>query len=623
MKVIESAIKLMKKGYVCDYCLGRAFGNLLTGKSNKERGEAIRQVLAMVFDSGENLDIDLSNFYSINLRNRKVEVEKKTCYFCNGIFEKIEEIADKIIEKLKEYEFDTFLIGTKLSHELLQKEEEMIEEVGAEFYESLKSTLNREIGKIVERKTGKKADRNYPDITILVDLEKNTISLQVKSLFVYGEYQKLSRSIPQATWYCPYCKGKGCEKCKGTGLLYPTSVQMIIEKPLLKVAKGKKSKIHGCVASDTKILLSNNLSIPIEKLDGNWENYEILTFDINKKRVVPSKLVDFVKINLDGSGLKVFEITTKETGRKIIATADHAFLTPKGMLPLSEIKVGDKVAVYPLEALTSQIKDEIIISEDNVLDTIQRLQPKLVFRTNAKKVIRELKERGLLSISTQNLKKGIVWETIEEIKEVKVPHVFDITTRSRTHTFIANGFIVSNSGREDIDARCLAWRPFIIEIVKPKIRKIDLKEIEKKINKSKKVKVRNLKIIKDGKQLIRKIKTERSEKTYRAIVTFEKPIDKEKLKELKQLNGAIIFQKTPTRVLARRSDKERKRKVIKISYKLVNKKTLELTIRASAGLYIKELISGDNGRTKPNISEILNNIPKKILLDVIKIHRGG
>jgi len=101
------------------------------------------------------------------------------------------------------------------------------------------------------------------------------------------------------------------------------------------------------------------LSIPIEELDSNWENYEILTFDINKKRVVPSKLADFVKINLNGTGLKVFEITTKETGRRIVATADHAFLTPKGMLPLSEIKVGDKVAVYPLETLIPQTKDEV------------------------------------------------------------------------------------------------------------------------------------------------------------------------------------------------------------------------------------------------------------------------
>jgi len=423
MNVLEAALKLMKKGYICDYCLGRAFGNLLSGKSNKERGEAIRQVLAMVFDSGKNLDIDLSNFLGINFRNRKVEAEKKMCYFCNDTFERIEEIANKIIERLKEYGFGTFLIGTKLYSELLQKEEEMIEEVGAEYYESLKSTFNREIGKIIERKTSKKANRENPDITVLVDLERNTINLQVKSLFVYGEYQKLSRSIPQATWYCPYCRGKGCEKCKGTGLLYPSSVQMIIEKPLLKATKGKKSKIHSL-------------------------------------------------------------------------------------------------------------------------------------------------------------------------------------------------------GREDIDARCLAWRPFVIEIIKPKIRRINLKEIEKKINKSKKVKVRNFKIVKDGRQLIRKLKADRSDKTYLALVKFEKEIDKEKLKDLKKLNGAIIFQKTPTRVLARRADKERKRKVIKISYELVNKKTLKLKIRASAGLYIKELITGDNGRTKPNISEILNNTPKKILLDVIKIHRG-
>jgi tRNA U54 and U55 pseudouridine synthase Pus10 len=572
MKIVETALKIMKKGYICDYCLGIAFGNLLTGKSNKERGELVRQVLAMSFDSGENLDIDLSNFHGINFRNRKIETTKKPCYFCSNTFERIEEIANNIIEKLKEYEFDTFLIGTKLSSELLQKEEELIEDIGLEFYESIKSTLNREIGKIVERKTGKKADRNNPCITVLVDLEKNTISLQIKSLFIYGEYQKLSRSIPQATWHCPSCKGKGCEKCKGTGLLYTTSVQMIIEKPLLKATKGKKSRIHGCVAANTKILLSDGSSIPIEKLDGNWKNCKIMTFDIDKKRIVPSKLVDFLKITLDETELNVFEVTTKETERKIIATADHLFLTSKGMLPLAEIKTGDKVVVYSLEASDSK-------------------------------------------------KNKVVYETIKKIKEVKVPYVFDITTRSKTHTFIANGFIVSNSGREDIDARCLAWRPFVIEIIKPKIRNIDLKEIEKKINKSKKVKVRNLKIVENGRQLIRNIKTEKSEKTYRAIVTFEKIIDKEKLKELEQLNGAIIFQRTPTRVLARRSDRERKRKVIKISYKLINKRTLELVIRASAGLYIKELITGDNYRTKPSISEILNNKPKKILLDVIEIHR--
>jgi tRNA pseudouridine synthase 10 len=50
---------------------------------------------------------------------------------------------------------------------------------------------------------------------------------------------------------------------------------------------------------------------------------------------------------------------------------------------------------------------------------------------------------------------------------------------------------------------------------------------------------------------------------------------------------------------------------------------LELQITGESGLYIKELISGDEGRTEPNISELLDNKVKKISLDVIKIHTKG
>ena len=62
------------------------------------------------------------------------------------------------------------------------------------------------------------------------------------------------------------------------------------------------------------------------------------------------------------------------------------------------------------------------------------------------------------------------------------------------------------------------------------------------------------------------------------------------------------------------------RKVKKITWKLLGKCKLQLKIKGETGLYIKELITGDQGRTKPNVSEILNNKVKKIELDVIKIH---
>ena len=68
-----------------------------------------------------------------------------------------------------------------------------------------------------------------------------------------------------------------------------------------------------------------------------------------------------------------------------------------------------------------------------------------------------------------------------------------------------------------------------------------------------------------------------------------------------------------------REDLERKRIVKGLKWKMKGKKALEFIVQGSAGLYIKELISGDEGRTKPSVSEILG-VPAKVKeLDVIKI----
>jgi len=174
----------------------------------------------------------------------------------------------------------------------------------------------------------------------------------------------------------------------------------------------------------------------------------------------------------------------------------------------------------------------------------------------------------------------------------------------------------SGSGREDIDARNLGWRAFVVELLEPKKRKLNLKEIQNKINKSKKVNVKRLKY--SNKQTVVRIKTETGDKIYRVRVKLEKPIDKKDLKRLQGLVG-VINQKTPTRVLGRRADLVRKRRVKSLKYKQINKKTLEITVKSTAGLYIKELVSGDNGRSKPSVSEILGVKATPYDLDVINI----
>lgn len=172
------------------------------------------------------------------------------------------------------------------------------------------------------------------------------------------------------------------------------------------------------------------------------------------------------------------------------------------------------------------------------------------------------------------------------------------------------------AGREDINARCLAWRPFVLEILKPKKRLLNFKSIEKTIKKSKKVEVKGLKAVDTS--VVKKIKAARLDKVYECLVALNKPVAKSELKKLKGLAG-IIHQRTPERVLHRRSDLLRRREVKSLKYKMLGKKTFKLIVHSTAGLYIKELISGDNGRTKPSVAELLGRKATCRQLDVIKI----
>ncbi|MCD6536421.1 MAG: tRNA pseudouridine(54/55) synthase Pus10, partial [Thaumarchaeota archaeon] len=109
-------------------------------------------------------------------------------------------------------------------------------------------------------------------------------------------------------------------------------------------------------------------------------------------------------------------------------------------------------------------------------------------------------------------------------------------------------------------------------------------------------------------------------KTYEAVVEFDGEVDDEKLKEVEErFREIMIEQRTPRRVLKRRADKIRVKKLYYVQAEKIDGKTVKFTIKTQGGLYVKELIDGDEGRTKPNISEILGRKPLKIDLSVIEV----
>ncbi len=176
------------------------------------------------------------------------------------------------------------------------------------------------------------------------------------------------------------------------------------------------------------------------------------------------------------------------------------------------------------------------------------------------------------------------------------------------------------AGREDIDVLMLgSGRPFVLEIKEPKIRNLDLADLEEKINKINEGKTayHGLKVCERGRKAEIKQSSPDTYKVYEAIVECDDAFDVAKLEELKKLNE--INQQTPLRVLRRRTDMVRVKHVLGLSYELIDDKSFKMRIKTEGGLYIKELISGDEGRSQPNVSEILGVNAVCAQLDVIEV----
>ncbi len=169
-----------------------------------------------------------------------------------------------------------------------------------------------------------------------------------------------------------------------------------------------------------------------------------------------------------------------------------------------------------------------------------------------------------------------------------------------------------------MDARCFGRREFVLELKRPKNRNLELGRIAKKLNESQD-KVEVFRINRTEKDRVEEVKTEDSDKSYLAIVELSKKVENLNPEKLKEIPG-VIDQRTPERVSHRRADKVRNRQVYWLHWEKLGKNKLELTLKTEAGTYVKELISGDEGRTKPSVAEKLNCEASCTRLDVLEIY---
>ena len=221
----------------CNHCLGRLGGKKRYEQTIEESGAEIR---ASVVKRDSHLET--------------ARTEIPLCPFCENLYEEANLLADIIHDAIQPYQATRLQLGARIPKDQIEGEEELRKRLGAGGSDALKSGLVTEIARnLNDRMEGKKLVNDKPQILALIDVLTLTVELDIRAHYLYGRYQKLERGIPQTRWPCRACKGRGCEKCDGTGLQYKKSVQDLIGNPLLGLFEAKEHAFHGMGREDIDV----------------------------------------------------------------------------------------------------------------------------------------------------------------------------------------------------------------------------------------------------------------------------------------------------------------------------------------------------------------------------------
>ncbi|MFQ3344145.1 MAG: tRNA pseudouridine(54/55) synthase Pus10 [Candidatus Poseidoniales archaeon] len=231
------------------------------------------------------------------------------CPLCENLFDDIGNIVNRIVDKISNLEYSTIQIGIHLPKDLINDEDEIRSRHGATGSRPLKSAMVVAIQNEININLG--TDVNFvkekPDLMVLIDGLTLRVDVDVRPIYFYGRYRKLSREIPQTRWPCRACKGRarGCESCNESGLQYLDSVQDLVGEPVRSALDAEDTSFHGMGREDIDVRMLGKgrpFIIEIKKPMSRIPDLE--------------KLVNTINDNADG---KVEIDSLKRTDRSLIA----------------------------------------------------------------------------------------------------------------------------------------------------------------------------------------------------------------------------------------------------------------------------------------------------------------
>lgn len=198
---------------------------------------------------------------------------------------------------------------------------------------------------------------------------------------------------------------------------------------------------YQCLAPNEPVLMADGSLKAIGMIK---MNDKVITFNPKNMELSETKVIRNFTIPLLAPN-KTYRIETI-SGRAIIATADHRFMTTNGWMEVGKMNKSTKIGIClssnpyaSQEEITELIKDEYVrINKYKCQDSSLAITPSISKSAS-----------GITPTTILEFQGNMIYVPIGRIEEVDCPFVSDITVESKNHSFIAGstgggGFLSSN-----------------------------------------------------------------------------------------------------------------------------------------------------------------------------------
>lgn len=229
----------------------------------------------------------------------------------------------------------------------------------------------------------------YADENLLKSIKRDRAPQQVANAAFLPGIVKYSLAMPDIHWGYGLCiGGVAATDIEAGGVVSPGSIGYDIN----------------CLSGDSKILLDNGAYVRIKNFEKKFNQRNLSCINFERKNKEETSITRFMKIKPTN---RVFELKTLN-GNKIIATEDHPFWTPDGMIPLKSLNIEDVVAVYPFDGVPyEEPSDEIILDENDIKKFLLSIE-KDSRGHGLEQIVIQLKKRGLLPLRYNSPQLGYI-----------------------------------------------------------------------------------------------------------------------------------------------------------------------------------------------------------------------